>query len=54
MTKAERMKIMKSGTEKKSNPHEVSLGKFLTSLQRWVSSKEYMKLANGQIVRRGK
>lgn len=45
---------MKSETEKNPNPHELSLGKFLASLQRWVSPKDYMRLTNGQIVRRAK
>lgn len=45
---------MKSGTEKKPNPHEVSLGKFLTSLAQHVTGRDYVKLSNGQIVRKVK
>lgn len=45
---------MKSGTEKKPNPHGVSLGKFLATLARHVTGRDYIKLANGQIVRKVK
>lgn len=40
---------MKSGTEKNPNPHEVSLSKFLRSLEHPVS-RGYLKLPNGQII----
>jgi hypothetical protein len=46
---------MKSGTEKKPNPHEVPLGKYLRTLARPMSFAEatkYVQLVNGQIVRR--
>lgn len=41
---------MKSGTEKRPNPHEPTLTKFLRSLSRPVS-KGYVRLRNGQILR---
>lgn len=41
---------MISGTEKKPNPHEPPLGKFLRSLESHVSLG-YVGLRNGQIIR---
>lgn len=40
---------MKSGTEKKPNPHEISLGRFLRGLAR--PAEGYVRLNNGQLVR---
>jgi hypothetical protein len=41
---------MRSGTEKKPNPREVSLAKFFRGLERHVG-KGYLQLPNGQILR---
>lgn len=43
---------MKSGTEKKPNPHEPPLGKFLRSLERRLDlTGKYMRLRSGAVVR---